>query len=83
MHLFNSKKGVFTLRNLGIFFFDLIVFVVFLPSINMFIEEALPFLAGNTMGLWIIKLIPLALLLALTLGIFGNRHEGQAVYIQQ
>ena len=58
-----------SIRSLGVIFMELAVFVVFLPSLNYLIINALPFLEGDIMATWMIKLILLGLVMAITLSI--------------
>ena len=71
-----DKKGAITLTGIAIVFVELIMFVAFLPTINEFIQTALPYLAGNSIAIWLIQLLPMTLVLAITFGVF-NKGSGQ------
>lgn len=75
--MMNGKRGGITLAGLALLFVELVVFVAMLPTINQVIQDALPYLASSEMAVWIIQLIPLAIVIGLTVSIF---HKDEQMY---
>lgn len=74
-----NKKGSISMGGLGLLFLELAVFVAFLPNINQLINDALPYLAENVIAVWILRLLPLAIVMALTLSVF--KKDEQMLYL--
>ena len=70
------KKGTISIGGLGVLFLELAVFVIFLPQITSFITVSLPFLQDyGQMGVWLVRLIPLALVMAITFSVFKKDQQ--------
>jgi len=72
--LLNNKKGRFGIVELGLVFIELIVFVIFLPQINILIASLLPNLT-DVMAQWLVKLIPLSIVMAISIGLFSKGDQ--------
>ena len=71
MEFFNNKKGRAGLKSIIMTFVWLLLYVVFLPTIQALLTDVAPYFAGNTMGLWLVSLIPLAILLGIFMAALG------------
>jgi len=71
-----GKEGMISMTGLAMVVVELMVFVLFLPTISSWINDALPYFADNVLGTWLMRLIPLFLLMALTFGMFNNNNQG-------
>jgi hypothetical protein len=69
-----NKKGKVGIIGVATIFIELVIYSVFLPSINEAITTTSSYLAGNTMALWLIQLLPLFIVIAITFGVF-NKDE--------
>lgn len=75
MDFFKNKKARFGMISLMLVFVEIVMFVIFLPAINSLIATAIPFLEGNVMGQWILALIPLAIIIRMTMGVFDKDDQ--------
>ena len=74
MEFLKNRSGKFGIKSLGILFVDLLLFSIFLPSINEIIGNTMPYFSDNPIGTMALSMIPLFILIALSFGIF-NRDD--------